>query len=189
MGDGPPLGLQRGRAAVRAYDPRWPREFEREATALRALLGAQVGIEHVGSTAVPGLAAKPLIDIAIGFADRAALDRGRDALRRAGYDDRGDFGDAGGVILAKGPESNRTHLLHLLESGSRQWHRYQAFRDALRADAGLREEYARLKERLAPTYWDDRQAYLEGKRPFIERTVANVERSARGQAHEVNGAG
>ena len=69
-------------------------------------------MEHVGSTAVPRLAAKPVIDIAVASADREALDVGRQRLVEGGYDDRGDFGDRGGVILAKGPVSDRTHVVH-----------------------------------------------------------------------------
>ena len=168
MGDDPALGLTRGGVVLRDYDARWPAEFAREAARLQALLGDGPVIEHVGSTAVPGLCAKPLIDIAVGLVDREALDAARLLLGRAGYDDRGDFGDRGGIILAKGPEDDRTHLLHLVERRDPRWDRYIAFRDALRADPGLRDRYAELKRQLAAGYWADRTAYLEGKRPFIE---------------------
>jgi GrpB-like predicted nucleotidyltransferase (UPF0157 family) len=165
------IGLRRGAVILRDYDPRWVDEFAQEAARLQALLGGHVLIEHVGSTAVPGLPAKPLIDIALAFASRDALEDARDRLMGAGYDYRGDFGDRGGVILAKGPDGNRTHLLHLVERTDNQWDRYLAFRDALRADAALRDEYAATKQRLSAGYWDDREAYVEGKRPFIERVA------------------
>lgn len=165
------IGLRRGTVAVRPYDPRWPIEFASEAALLAELLGPAIQIEHVGSTAVPNLAAKPLIDIAVGFEDREALDEARHRLREAGYDDRGDFGARGGVIVGKGPEDGRTHLLHLVEVGDPQWQRYLDFRDALRKDDALRDEYASLKQKLAKTYWLDRDTYLSGKQPFIERVA------------------
>ena len=167
----PAIGLRRGTVAVREYDPRWQIEYGREAAILAELLGSSVLIEHVGSTAVPNLAAKPLIDIAVGFENREALNEGRRRLREADYDDRGDFGDRGGVILAKGPEDDRTHLLHLVEARDPQWRRYLDFRDALRSDTALRDEYGSLKSELAKTYWLDREAYLAGKVPFIERVT------------------
>ncbi|MDQ2965554.1 MAG: GrpB family protein [Chloroflexota bacterium] len=144
------LGLRQGAVVVREYDTRWPREYERERAILTELLEGVVDrIEHVGSTAVPGLAAKPLIDIALGFADRALLDEGRACLLTAGYNDRGDLGEQGGVVVTKGPESDRTHILHLVIVQSDQWRRFVAFREALRTT--LCEKYARLKRALLGT--------------------------------------
>ncbi len=164
---------------VRDYDPRWADEFIGERDALSELLSGLVErVEHVGSTAVPGLVAKPVIDIAVGFANRITLEKARERLRAAGYDDRGDFGDRGGVIVAKGPESNRTHLLHLVETSTGQWRRYLEFRDLLRMDPALRSEYAALKKGLAHHFWRDRSAYLEGKREFIERAAPAAEKSS-----------
>ncbi len=171
MDDPRSIGLRRGGVVLRDYDPRWAHEYALEAAELLERLGGDVLIEHVGSTAVRGLCAKPLIDIAVAFRDRAALSDGRERLIRAGYDYRDDFGARGGVIVAKGPEDNRTHLLHLVERGDPQWDRYLRFRDALRGDLALRDQYAALKRKLAARYWSDRQAYLEGKRPFIERVA------------------
>jgi GrpB-like predicted nucleotidyltransferase (UPF0157 family) len=171
MSGEPAIGLRRGSVVLREYDPRWADEFAEEAASLRELLGSDVLVEHVGSTAVVGLPAKPLIDVALAFASREALEHGRERLIDAGYDDRGDFGDGGGVMVAKGPEENRTHVLHLVEQADHQWDRYLAFRDALRTDPALRDEYATLKRQLAAGYWADRDAYLHGKRPFIERVA------------------
>ncbi len=177
----PAIGLSRARAVMRDYDPRWPDEFDREAGYLRhALDGLPFVIEHVGSTAVPGLPAKPLIDIAVGLVGREALEEARRRLVTGGYDDRGDFGEHGGVIVAKGPESDRTHLLHLVELGSRQWRRYLAFRDRLRVDPALRVQYAALKSGLAKDFWNDRSAYLEGKRAFVEEATDSAELDADG---------
>jgi GrpB-like predicted nucleotidyltransferase (UPF0157 family) len=168
----PPLGLARGTTVVRPYDERWPREFEREAAALRALLaGLVTAIEHVGSTAVPGLASKPVLDIAIAYPNRSVLAQARRRLVAARYHDRGELGNAG-AVFAKGPEHARTHLLHLVPAGSPQWADYLRFRDALRRDAELRERYAALKTELAHRFPSDRAAYLEGKRQLIEAALA-----------------
>ena len=171
----PALGLARGKAAVSPYDARWPSEFSKESENLGSLLAPLAPrIEHVGSTAVPGLAAKPVIDIAVGFEVPGDVERARALLVAAGYDYRGDFGDRGGVIVAKGPDSARTHLLHLVAVGDDQWRRYLLFRDALRGNPLLRDRYAALKLRLAPAYWNDRNGYVEAKRPLIDQIVGGA---------------
>ncbi len=170
-----PLGLASDAAIVVPHDTRWAGEFRREAASLSVLLAGLVeAIEHVGSTSVPGLDAKPLLDLGLAFRDRAALEEARVRLGGAGYDDLGDLGDAGGVILAKGPAAARTHLLHLVELADPQWPRLVAFRDALRADPARREEYAALKRRLAAEFPRDRPAYLEGKSTFIRTTLERL---------------
>jgi GrpB-like predicted nucleotidyltransferase (UPF0157 family) len=174
------LGLRQGAVIVRDYDSRWPAEYERERAILTEMLGAAVDqIEHVGSTAVPGLAAKPLVDIALGFVDRSLLDEARTRLQAAGYDDRGDLGDKGGVVLAKARESERTHILHLVLLRSDQWRRFLGFRDALRADPELRERYGMLKQGLARQFPDDRDAYLSGKVDFVEIATKRAQSHSR----------
>jgi GrpB-like predicted nucleotidyltransferase (UPF0157 family) len=171
----PALGLRGGTTIVRAYDPRWQHEFEREAAILGSLLGELVSaIEHVGSTAVPGLAAKPVLDIAISFTDASRLAEARRRLNASGYEDRGDQGDHGGVVFAKGPASSRTHYLHLVEAGSDQWLRYLGFRDALRRDPLRRSRYEALKKRLAARFPRDRSSYQRTKGEFVEETLATL---------------
>lgn len=171
------LGVRRGVTRNRAYDPRWADEFEHEATRLADLLASlSPRIAHIGSTAVPGLPAKPLLDIALAFQDRATLETARRTLQAAGYEDRGDLNAAGGVVLAKGPHRSRTHLLHLVEASDGQWERWLAFRDALRGDPVLRAAYAALKADLAKRFPDDRASYAAGKRRFIDEAVASAPR-------------
>jgi GrpB-like predicted nucleotidyltransferase (UPF0157 family) len=170
----PSLGLARGTTVLRDYDDRWPGEFLRESKELRSILGELVvAIEHVGSTAVPGLAAKPVIDIAISFRNGAGMAEGTLRLHAAGYEGGGHMGDEGGIVFAKGPESRRTHFLHLVEAGTDQWHRWLCFRDALRADQVTRDAYAALKRSLAARFPLDRPSYLAGKAEFILATIAS----------------
>jgi GrpB-like predicted nucleotidyltransferase (UPF0157 family) len=169
----PSLGLARGTTVLRDYDDRWPGEFMSEAEALRSILGELVvAIEHIGSTAVPGLAAKPVIDIAIAFSGPAATAEAARRLHAAGYEGGEDMGDDGGIIFAKGLESRRTHILHLVEAGTDQWHRWLAFRDALRADEARRRAYVALKRDLAARFPLDRPSYVGAKAAFIRATIA-----------------
>src|ERR1700693_4306137 len=153
----PPVGLRRRTVVVRDHDPRWLAEYQREAAALAQILeGLVARIEHVGSTAVADLVAKPIIDIALGFDTRAGVEAARPLLQGSDYEDQGDLGEAGGVFLAKpvGPEG-AVHL-HLIELDSDQWRSWIAFRDALGSDERLRQRYGALKLELAKRYAMDR---------------------------------
>ena len=171
------LGLARGTTQVRSYDQRWPAEFQREAQRLHAVLaGFPSRVEHIGSTAVPGLAAKPILDIAIGMDDDQALAVADELLEHAGYEFRGDQGNHGGLVYAKGPESARTHYLHVVRVGSDQWRAYLAFRDLLRRDPDQRDQYAELKQTLTQRYPNDRLTYTNGKQHFIEEALTRASR-------------
>src|SRR5262249_51785190 len=96
------LGLSRTEVALRPYDMRWEEAFRRTEARLRGIVRSDaVAVEHIGSTAVPGLAAKPVLDVALAFPDRVSLDLAAGRLAAAGYERRGDFGDTGGVILSR----------------------------------------------------------------------------------------
>jgi GrpB-like predicted nucleotidyltransferase (UPF0157 family) len=130
-------------------------------------------IQHVGSTAVPGLAAKPIIDIAVAVASLVDVQRCRPLLIALGYLDRGDAGREGGYVFVKErvPEV-RTHHLHMVTIDDPQWANYLSFRDRLRADAALRKEYAALKWKLQERFACDRQGYTAAKDAFIRRVLA-----------------
>ena len=156
------------------YDPSWPLLFQTLEARMRALLKAQVvRVEHIGSTSVPGLAAKPILDIDVVVRAAADLQPGIRHLERAGYCHEGDLGVAGRETLRRPPDSEPHHL-YLLVEGSRELRRHLAFRDALRADRVLREEYAALKRSLAQSFRDDRDAYTSGKSDFIEATLKRL---------------
>ena len=168
-----PLGLASKSVRIDSYDDRWPALFGTEASRISNAISAAglpaVRIEHVGSTAVPGLAAKPILDLAIGRQPEISAGAYVPVLEAAGYIYRGDGGLPGREFFRRG--ELRTHHLHLVEIGGWHWRRYLGFRDALRADATLREAYATLKRALAAEYPQDREAYIEGKTTFIEMVV------------------
>jgi GrpB-like predicted nucleotidyltransferase (UPF0157 family) len=152
------------------YDPSWPLLFQAEAMVLRQALGTWlVGpIEHIGSTAVSGLAAKPVIDIMAGVHSLDESRRAPEAAAEVGYC-YAPYQVELEHWFCKPSPAFRTHHLHLVPVGSPQWIRPLAFRNYLRADAGIATEYGALKLRLAQEHHLDRDAYTRAKRPFIDR--------------------
>ncbi len=152
------------------YDPSWPHAFEAERARLSSALGdSAVEIEHVGSTAVTGLAAKPIIDIAIGVRDYGTADELTPLLEALGYVCCGEAGLRGRLFFRKG--NPRTHHLHVVEHGGEIWERTLLFRDLLRADSALAEEYAALKRWLAFRHRHEPEKYGPAKEPFIESVL------------------
>jgi GrpB-like predicted nucleotidyltransferase (UPF0157 family) len=168
------IGLERGTVRVVPPDDEWPVAFAQERHCLCTRIGHLVlDIQNVGSTAVPGLAAKPIIDIAAAVASPAYVQRCRPLLIPLGYLDRGDRGRKGGYVFVResAPEV-RTHHLHMVAIDDPQWANYLRFRDRLRADVALRTEYASLKRKLQKRFAGDRQGYTEAKGAFIRRILA-----------------
>jgi GrpB-like predicted nucleotidyltransferase (UPF0157 family) len=154
------------------YDPAWPWRFANECAALREALGASVtgGIHHIGSTAVPGLDAKPIIDILVGVDSLAASRASFPALAGLGY--RYAPYRAGEMHwFCKPDPSRRTHHLHVIPTSSPRFREELAFRDVLRTDPDVAREYAALKRRLALEFERDREAYTEAKGHFIRAAL------------------
>lgn len=154
------------------YNPAWPAQFLAERTILQTALAPWLigDIEHIGSTSVIGLAAKPVIDI---MAPVASLEGSRDAIaaaEAAGYSFYPYKPDEMHWFCKPSPEV-RTHHLHLVPLGSRTWVERLAFRDALRQNPALAQEYTALKQCLATEFGNDREAYTDAKAPFIKRIL------------------
>ena len=163
------------------YDPAWPQAFESEAARLRGVVGNLfVDLHHIGSTAVPGLLAKPVIDILAIVAQIEALDLQRAAWEALGYESMGEFGIPGRRYFRKDDASGRrTHQVHAFADGSREITRHLDFRDYLRARPSVAEAYALLKRRLAEECAGDMHYYGAGKTDFIrdiERRAADWKR-------------
>lgn len=171
-GDDPGLGLARGTVELVSHDPSWQDAYEREVERLRPRLEPHVvGFEHVGSTAVPGLAAKPIVDVLVLVADLGETDEVARVLTDAGYEERPNDAVPDRRFFARGPPSCRTHYLSVTERGS-DCHRDQvSFRDALRADPDLAAEYERQKRALAEAHADEREAYTDAKSAFVQSVL------------------
>lgn len=156
------------------YDPEWPALFERELALLEdAFAGADAVVEHVGSTAVPGLAAKPIVDIMLGVLDLAEVESRIDALAERGYHYVPEYEAQlpERRYFRKPHDRPRRYHLHAVVREGDFWRRHLIFRDHLRRHAEVAVAYGVLKRRLAAKYGADRHAYAEAKSPFIEATL------------------
>ena len=160
---------------ISPYDPSWPIMFEVERQTLGRILKPWIvgPIEHAGSTAVPGLAAKPVIDIMVAVATLAAS---RPAISAAAEAEYMYWPHRADVMhwFCKPSVVRRTHHLHLIPYGSELWQARLGFRDALRADSDLAKECAQLKYHLAAKHRYDREAYTESKTEFVQRVLASL---------------
>jgi GrpB-like predicted nucleotidyltransferase (UPF0157 family) len=151
------------------YDPGWPAEFERLRDRTAAAVGElAIAVEHVGSTAVPGLAAKPVIDLVVVV---APIDVGRavERLVAIGYTHLGNLGVEGREAFSVPPGEPRHHHLYVSPTNSEELRAQLAFRDNLRADAALAADYEALKRQLAERYRNDRPGYTDAKTEFVTR--------------------
>jgi GrpB-like predicted nucleotidyltransferase (UPF0157 family) len=168
---------------VLLYSESWPVLFKAEAallqTALEPWLVAQ--IEHVGSTAVPGLGAKPIIDIMAPVQDLEASRQAIEAAQSVGYCYYPYKPDQMHWFCKPTPAA-RTHHLHLIPWESRLWQERLAFRDALRKSPALAQHYGNLKLGLAAQYPLDREAYTEAKAPFIASVLSSCRAQVPGAA-------
>lgn len=175
VGKPPPL---KGRIEIRDYDPGWPRLFEREAARIRSVLGERVvRLEHAGSTSVPGLPAKPIVDLVMELPDSADEPAYLPGLEAAGY-----------VLVIrepewyqhrvfKGPDTNIN--LHVFTAGSAEVERMLRFRDWLRANPADRDLYARAKRELAARDWKYIQQYADAKTAVVQQIRARAEAARR----------
>lgn len=154
------------------YDPEWLGVFERERGLLLRVLGEAVAeIEHIGSTAVPGLVSKPIIDIMVGLYDFSMADSLAPKIVNMGYTYFPEFEDVmpNRRFFKKLSNGNATHHIHMVEMGSEFWQNHLLFRDYLRGNPDVAEEYALLKKELAKQNWKDSNDFAEAKTEFIRK--------------------
>jgi GrpB-like predicted nucleotidyltransferase (UPF0157 family) len=159
------------------YDESWPEQFQRLAQPLRRVLGpVALRIDHIGSTSVPGLAAKPVIDIQISVADFDPLDAFRLPLESLGYVFRAENSELTKRYFREPPGQPRVHI-HIRRAGSFSQQLALLFRDYVRAHPDVAAEYALLKIELAKQYNrpEDREAYTDAKDPFIWQVVRQAD--------------
>ena len=153
---------------VTAYDPLWAEKYEQESALARDILADNcIAIYHIGSTSVPGLAAKPVIDIMAAVRSLEKVDRVAAAFSEIGYEYLGEFGIEGRRYLRKGGDE-RTHQIHIFQMND--WNnigRHLAFRNYMRTHEKERAEYAKLKTELARKFPYDIEGYCDGKESFV----------------------
>ncbi|HUG97568.1 MAG TPA: GrpB family protein [Gammaproteobacteria bacterium] len=171
MTDRPIIGTA-AEVHVVPYDDTWPELFRQEREVLSESIGEYVkgSIEHVGSTAVAGLVAKPVIDVMVGVESLAASRDAFPILKRLSYCYFPHHADVMHWFCKPSPQY-RTHHLHLVSFRSRLWMERIAFRDYLRGHPEVAAEYGKLKQALAQRYRFDREAYTDAKKTFVRRIV------------------
>jgi GrpB-like predicted nucleotidyltransferase (UPF0157 family) len=161
---------------IAQYDPIWPARFAKLGGELRDALGAMaLRIDHIGSTAIPGLAAKPIIDVQISVAAFEPLDAYRLPLERLGYVFRSDNTERTKRYFREAPGTPRRHI-HVRRAGSWAEQFALLFRDYLRTHAEEARSYESLKYKLAARYKEDRHGYTDAKAPFIWEVMAKADR-------------
>ena len=181
------IGLKRGTVKLLPHDPEWDKLAKTTVAELWDILGsAALDIQHIGSTSIKNICAKPILDIGI------AVERFEDVfpflqrLEEHGYFRR-NTGSVGEIFLSKGDETadTRTHHIHIVLNDDRRWRDYIFFRDRLNARPDDAAEYERLKRGLKDKYENDRLSYTDGKAEFIERILNQREGRQNDKACEI----
>jgi GrpB-like predicted nucleotidyltransferase (UPF0157 family) len=174
------LGLKRGTVKLLSHHTEWKKAFEEEKERLQENLGSEIIIEHVGSTAIFGVEAKPILDMMLAFPENENVDVLYNKLVQLGYEDRGKSGVEDRRLFVKGPEEKRTHYLHVTTEDSAFWEEHILFRDYLSKNKKARDEYTKLKIELEKKYSNTRELYTKAKSEFIQEIICK----ARIQEHE-----
>lgn len=163
------MGHETSRVLLSPYSPLWPAIYDFERLALETLFEGAARCEHIGSTAVPGLGAKPVIDMLLGVADLAVVEARIPQLQARGYRYVPEFERAipDRRFFSRSDGQPGNFHVHAVKVDGPFWKSHLAFRDALRADPALAAEYWKLKQRLAARFPDDRAAYADNKGDFI----------------------
>ncbi len=169
------LGLKRGTVKLVPHNLKWAKLFEKEKEILKEVFGDTIiAIEHIGSTAVPGIPAKPIIDISIAIESLEIAKVMNEKFEKLGYQHRPFVPKHNNIelqsqeLFVKGPESRRTFYVHVTNYGSEKWKSDLLFRDYLRKYPKSAKEYAELKLKLAERYSQDRETYTKSKDSFIK---------------------
>ncbi|KXY71264.1 GrpB family protein [Bacillus anthracis] len=161
---------------IKPYEKKWHEEYVKEKEKFISLFGGEcIAIEHIGSTSVQGLGAKPLIDMMIGVTDLQIIEKWIDDLLKIGYE-YVPKETPNWRFFRKGKWRAGTHHLHVYIYNSDEWKNNLLFRDFLIKHEWARKEYRELKERLAATYPFDRVSYTNAKAPFIQKIIKEAKK-------------
>ena len=166
------LGLNKDIVELMPYDENWAKEFELEKKRLKKILGKRaLDIQHVGSTAIPGLRAKPILDIAVAVENASMLRELISVLSEAGYDVKDSINELGEILARKGTPENRTHYIHVEVINSMFWNNHILFRDYLLSHPEYIKKYENLKQEMFERFKDERKLYTAAKNDFIEEVL------------------
>ncbi len=155
----------------RDYDPIYPKLFRKEKNRLKKFLGKDVLIEHVGSTSIPGMGGKGIIDIAIATTDKSDLQDVSSKLIEAGYYYNSDGGTAERWFHGRKVSDNERYHIHLTFKGSKDWKEITSFRDYLKTHPKDFKKYAEIKKQAVEVANQDREIYMQTKEPFIKDII------------------
>lgn len=179
------IGLKKGSVRLVPHNSKWKELFrEEKESLLKDFPGKILKVSHGGSTAIPGISAKPLIDIFAVVPSLQVAEEIQPELEKLGYEYRGEEGIPERRFYVKGDRSNRTHNLHLVEESSREWKNHILIKNYYLKYPAAAQEYAKIKEQLAKDFPEDRRAYGSGKDAFIKEIIRKAE--AEGLVDEVD---
>ena len=166
------IGLKRGVVELKPYNPKWKELFKHERELISTTLSDfLVDIQHIGSTAIPAIVSKPIIDIAVAIDDLSNIEQVITLLEEEGYEYRGEQGIPDRHLFVKGGEESRTHHIHVMDNTSFEWKKHILFRDYLIQHPSEAKQYSKLKKKLASEFEFDRGKYTDGKDEFIQRII------------------
>lgn len=162
------MGLKVGIVVIEKYNPLWKKEFNKEKKVLEEIFrNAALTIEHIGSTSIPGLSAKPIIDIAIGIKSLSDFNLIKERIMNISDYSIKEDSVQDEILIRKGSEDNRTHFIHVMELNSNRYKDTILFRDYLINNPEVLKKYEKLKQKLAIKYPNDRKMYTSSKNEFI----------------------
>ena len=165
------MGLKVGTVKLEKYNPNWKKVFKEEKGTLSKILGdVAIEIEHIGSTSIEGLSAKPIIDIAVAINNLKDFEKIRSLFENEPYSIKKDS-NCDEILVRKGTEENRTHFIHIMELNSKRYKDTILFRDYLRNHKNVLKEYEKLKKELASKYANNRKLYTSSKNDFIQEVI------------------
>jgi GrpB-like predicted nucleotidyltransferase (UPF0157 family) len=180
------LGLKKGFVKVKKYNPEWKEEFNKEKKNLKKIFGdVAISIEHIGSTSVVGLSAKPIIDIAIGVDSLKYIDKIKDKILKFSHYSIKENNVEGEILMRRGVPIKLgedkpnfvTHFIHIMEIGGRKYKETLVYRDYLRKNIEAVKEYNNLKQKLAIKYQNERKNYTKAKDKFIKSILSKCNSS------------
>jgi len=172
------IGLKRGIVELKPYNPKWKDLFVQESDLISSAISEfLVDIQHIGSTAIPDIVSKPIIDVAAAIDSLENIEKIIAPLEKIGFIYRGEQGIPDRHLFVKGGEEFRTHHLHVMFKEHHEWKKHLVFRDYLLEHPEEARQYSELKKKLEKEYKEDREAYTDSKTTFINGILEKAMKS------------